>query len=111
MELTALEHLKNLFLHFFSAAIDPILFKLADNMDMKSILDKFDFPHDWTIDNRVAALEHLKYTPHKLKMGENGDYTCLLENNSKYFDDFTCGLSGERLLPFGRLVCDTDDSL
>ena len=35
----------------------------------------------------------------------------LLENYSKYFDDFTCWLSGERSLPFGLLVsicCSSD---
>ena len=38
MELAALEHLKNRH-HFFSVAIDPILFKLAGNEDMHNILD------------------------------------------------------------------------
>ena len=28
----------------------------------------------------------------------------LLENYSKYFDDFACGLSGERSLTFGLFV-------
>ena len=28
----------------------------------------------------------------------------LVEKYSKYFDDFTCWLSGERLLPVGLLV-------
>ena len=31
----------------------------------------------------------------------------LLENHSKYFDDFSFWLSGERLLPFGLLVLNT----
>ena len=39
MELAALEPLKNLRLHFFSVAFDPILFKLAGNEDMHNILD------------------------------------------------------------------------
>ena len=39
MELAALEHLKNRRHHFFSVAIDPILFKLAGNEDMHNILD------------------------------------------------------------------------
>ena len=41
MELAALEHLKNRRHHFFSFAIDPILFKLAGNEDMHNILDEF----------------------------------------------------------------------
>ena len=37
----ALECLKNRCHHFFSVAIDPILFKLAGNEDMHNILDEF----------------------------------------------------------------------
>ena len=43
MELAALEHLKNLCHHFFSIAIDPVLFKLAGNEDRHNILDEFEF--------------------------------------------------------------------
>ena len=32
----------------------------------------------------------------------------LLEKYSKYFDDHSCWLSGERSLPFGLLVCTVD---
>ena len=39
MELAAHERLKNLRHHFFSVAIDPILFKLAGNEDMHNIFD------------------------------------------------------------------------
>ena len=39
MELAALECLKNRRHHFFSVAIDPILFKLTGNEDMHNILD------------------------------------------------------------------------
>ena len=39
MKLAALERLKNRCRHFFSVAIDPILFKLAGNEDMHNILD------------------------------------------------------------------------
>ena len=42
MELAALERLKNLRHHFFSVAIDAILFKLAGNEDMHNILDEFE---------------------------------------------------------------------
>ena len=49
MELAALEHLKNHH-HFFSVAIDPILFKLAGNEDMHNILDEFEFRPDLTTD-------------------------------------------------------------
>ena len=41
MELAALERLKNRRHHFFSVAIDLILFKLAGNEDMHNILDEF----------------------------------------------------------------------
>ena len=43
MELAALERLKNRRHHFFSVAIDPILFKLAGNEDMHNALDEFEF--------------------------------------------------------------------
>ena len=49
MELAALEHLKNRRDHFFSVAIDPILFKLAGNEDMHNILDEFEFRPDVTL--------------------------------------------------------------
>ena len=41
MELAALEHLKNWWLHIFLVAIDLILFKLASYKDMHKILDEF----------------------------------------------------------------------
>ena len=50
MELAALEHLKNRRHHFFSVAIDPVLFKLAGNEDMHNILDEFEFPPGLTTD-------------------------------------------------------------
>ena len=50
MELAALERLKNRRHHFFSVAIDPILFKLAGNEDMHNILDEFEFRPDLTTD-------------------------------------------------------------
>ena len=48
MELAALEHLENRCPHFFSVAIDPILFKLAGNEEMHIILDDFEFWPDLT---------------------------------------------------------------
>ena len=48
MELAALERLKNRCHHFFSVAIEPILFKLAGNEDMHNILDEFEFRTDLT---------------------------------------------------------------
>ena len=42
MELGALEHLKKRH-HFFSIAIDTILFVLAGNEVMHNILDEFEF--------------------------------------------------------------------
>ena len=55
MELAALEHLKNQRHHFFSVAIDPILFKLAGNEDMHNILDEFEFRPDVTTDYGVSC--------------------------------------------------------
>ena len=55
MELDALERLKNRRHHFFSVAIDTILFKLAGNEDMYNILDEFEFRPDRTTDYRVSC--------------------------------------------------------
>ena len=55
MELAALERLKNRCHHFFSVAIDPILFKLTGNEDMHNILDEFKFRPDWTTDYGVSC--------------------------------------------------------
>ena len=41
--------------HFFSVAIDPILFKLAGNKDMHNILDEFEFRLDRTTDYRAIC--------------------------------------------------------
>ena len=63
MELAALERLKNRRHHFFSVAIDPILFKLACNEDMHYILDEFEFRPDRTTDYGVSCLERQKKFP------------------------------------------------
>ena len=55
MELAALECLKNRHHHFFSVAIDPILFKLAGNKDMHNILDEFEFWPDLTTGYGVSC--------------------------------------------------------
>ena len=55
MELAALERLKNRRHHFFSVAIDPILFKLTGNEDMHNILDEFEFRPDRTTDYGVSC--------------------------------------------------------
>ena len=55
MELVALERLKNGCHHFFSVAIDPILFILAGNEDMHNILDVFEFWPDLTTDYGVSC--------------------------------------------------------
>ena len=55
MELDALERLKNRRNHFFSVAIDPMLFKLAGNEDMHNILDEFEFRPDRTTDYGVSC--------------------------------------------------------
>ena len=54
MELAALGRLKNRH-HFFSVAIDPILFKLAGNEDIHNILEKFRFWPDLTTDYEVSC--------------------------------------------------------
>ena len=55
MELAALERLKYWRHHFFSFAIDPILFKVAGNEDMHNILDEFEFRPDLTTDYGVSC--------------------------------------------------------
>ena len=54
-ELAVLESVKNRRHHFFSVAIDPILFKFAGNEDMHNILDEFEFRPDLTTDYRVSC--------------------------------------------------------
>ena len=54
MELAALECLKIRRHHFFSVAIDPVLFKLPSNEDMHNILDEFEFWPDVTTDYGVS---------------------------------------------------------
>ena len=72
MELAALERLKNRRHHFFSVAIDPILFKLADNEDMHNILDEFEFRPDRTTDHRVSCPWASKKYPYRPYNEENG---------------------------------------
>ena len=55
MELAALERLKNRRHHFFSVAIDQILFKLTGNEDLHNILDKFEFRPGLTTDYGVGC--------------------------------------------------------
>ena len=55
MELAALERLKNRRHHFFSVAIDLILFKLTGNEDMHNILDEFKFQPYRTTDYGVSC--------------------------------------------------------
>ena len=54
MELAVLERLQNQCHHFFSVAIDPILFKLAGNEDMHNILDELEFRPDLTTDYGIS---------------------------------------------------------
>ena len=65
MELAALERLKNRRHHFFSVAIDPILFKLAGNEDMHNILDEFEFRPD-----RTTNYGSVGKNSHRLIMGK-----------------------------------------
>ena len=55
MELAALERLKHRRHHFFSVAIDPILFKLEGNKSMHNILDEFEFRPERTTDYGVSC--------------------------------------------------------
>ena len=61
MELAALERLKNRRHHFFSVAIDPILFKLAGNEDMHNMSSNFGQIGPPTTE--LAALERRKKFP------------------------------------------------
>ena len=61
------------------------------NKDMHKSLQEFDFWHIQTAD--IVEL-----------IGPEKTIALLLENYSKYFNDFTWWLSGERSLPFGLLV-------
>ena len=61
------------------------------NKDMHKSLQEFDFWHIQTAD--IVEL-----------IGPEKTMALLLENYSKYFNDFTWWLSGERSLPFGLLV-------
>ena len=63
MELVALQRLKNQRHHFFSFAIDRILFKLAGNEDMHNILDEFEFRPDLTTDYGVSCPWALEKIP------------------------------------------------
>ena len=58
---------------------------------MHKSLQEFDFWHIQTAD--IVEL-----------IGPEKTIALLLENYSKYFNDFTWWLSGERSLPFGLLV-------
>ena len=69
MELAALERLKNRRHHFFSVAIDSILFKLTGNEDMHNVLDKFEFRPDLTTDYGELPLSVGKNS-HRLIMGK-----------------------------------------
>ena len=53
--IAALECLKNCCFHFFSVAIDKILFKLACSEDIHNILNEFEFQPDWTTDCGVSS--------------------------------------------------------
>ena len=63
MELAALERLKNRRHHFFSVAIDPILFKLIGNEDMHNILMSSNFSQIGPPTTELAALERRKKFP------------------------------------------------
>ena len=87
---TALECLKIQCLHFFSVAIELILFKLTDKDEMHTILDG-------QIGRQTIELSAHGY-PKIPSLSYNGEYgvycfslfffvVYLLENYSKYFDD------------------------
>ena len=62
-ELATLERLKNRRHHLFSVATDPILFKLAGNVDMHNILDELEFRPDQTTDYGVSCPWALEKIP------------------------------------------------
>ena len=66
-ELAALECLKNCCFHFFSVAIDKILFKLACSEDIHNILNEFEFQPERPLTVELAPLEHLK-SPYRFIM-------------------------------------------
>ena len=51
------------FFHFFSVAIDKMLYKLACNEDMHNILNEFKFQLDWTTDCGVSCPRASKKVP------------------------------------------------
>ena len=51
------------FFHFFSVAIDLILFKLTCNKDIQNILDELNFSQFGSLTVELAALERLKTSP------------------------------------------------
>ena len=55
MELAALQLLKHRRHHFFSVAIDPILYKLAGNEEMHNILNEFEFRPDLSTDYGISC--------------------------------------------------------
>ena len=64
---------------------------MSSNFRQIKSLQEFDFWHIQTAD--IVEL-----------IGPEKTIALLLENYSKYFNDFTWWLSGERSLPFGLLV-------
>ena len=99
-ELAALEHLKYQCLHFFSVGIDPILFKVGGYICIISCMS-LSFGQMGPLTVELVALEHLKklMSPRFLwhiqtadiveLIGPEKTIALLLENYSKYFNDFT----------------------
>ena len=87
---------KNLYLHLFSAVIDLILYKVSDSKEMHNILDYSNFGHVGPQTTESVIMGKMVFSLFLV--------VCLLENYSKYFEGYTCWLSGERSLPFGLLV-------
>ena len=78
-ELAALEHLKNLCLHFFSIAINLILLKLADNTKIHNIMHMFEFQSDWITE--IAAHERLPFHCFSITLPSLGRDFCHLVKN------------------------------
>ena len=78
-EFVALECLKAQCLHFFSVAINLILFKLADTCkdEMHNILDVFEFGQIGRQATELPAHELSKY-PHRVIMGKMVSTVCLV---------------------------------
>ena len=103
MELAALERLKNRRHHFFSVAIDPILFKLAGNEDIHNILDEFEFRPDRTTDYGVTCPWASEKNSHRLKMGKTKSSRLFMIRSFSYLQVMRTYIKAYMSLDFGQV--------